>query len=109
ITMPAFHGKKLRSYVGEMAAEIDAWLATLGESGEFELIEMAGQLTMAMVARCVFGARFRKRLGPGFLKHFVDLSGGLEFVLPTNLPLPRFFRRDRALRTLQQLLGEAVA
>ncbi|MDP2313129.1 MAG: cytochrome P450 [Pseudomonadota bacterium] len=109
IMLPAFHGKKLRSYVGEMSEEVEAWLDTLGERGEFELVGVAEQLTMAMVTRCVFGARFRERLGPGFVDHFVDLSGGLEFILPTNLPLPRFIRRDRALRTLQQLLGQVVA
>ncbi|MES2643486.1 MAG: cytochrome P450 [Myxococcota bacterium] len=109
ITLPAFHGKKIRSYVGEMAAEVDAWLDTLGDSGEFELIGTAERLTMAMAARCVFGPRFRERLGPDFVEHFVHLSGGLEFILPTNLPLPRFRRRDRALRTLQKLLGEVVA
>ncbi len=109
IMLPAFHGKKLKSYVGEMAVEVESWLDTLGDEGEFELIDTAERLTMAMAARCVFGPRFRERLGPQFVEHFVHLSGGLEFLLPTNLPLPRFLRRDRALRALQQLFGEVVA
>ncbi len=109
IMLPAFHGKKLKSYVGEMAMEVENWLDTLGDEGEFELVGTAERLTMAMAARCVFGPRFRERLGPDFIEHFVHLSGGLEFILPTNLPLPRFIRRDRARRTLQKLLGEVVA
>lgn len=109
VMLPAFHGRKLRSYVPEMAAEVSAWLDTLGESGEFELCETAERLTMAMAARCVFGPRFRERLGPDFVQHFVNLSGGLEFVLPTNLPLPRFRRRDKSLRALQALFRAIVA
>ena len=108
IMMPAFQGKKLRGYVVAMAREVEAWLATLPASGEFELISVAEQLTMAMVTRAVFGEKFRERLGDDFPQLFVDLSGGLEFVLPTNLPLPRFRRRDRALKKLQTVLGEVV-
>ncbi|MDP2340632.1 MAG: cytochrome P450 [Deltaproteobacteria bacterium] len=109
IMLPAFQGKKLKSYVGAMATEVSAWLDTLGERGEFELIDVAEKLTMNMVSRAVFGDLFRERLGDDFQQLFVDLSGGLEFVLPTNLPLPRFRRRDRALKKLQTVLGQVVA
>ena len=108
IMLPAFQGKKLRGYVDAMAREVDAWTSTLPPAGELELIDLADRLTMAMVTRAVFGERFRERLGDDFPQLFVDLSGGLEFVLPTNLPLPRFRRRDRALKKLQQVLGEVV-
>lgn len=108
IMLPAFQGKKLRGYVGEMAREVEEWLATLPAAGEFELLAVAEKLTMAMATRAVFGPRFRERLGDDFPQLFVDLSGGLEFVLPTNLPLPRFRRRDRALKQLQRVLGEVV-
>jgi sterol 14-demethylase len=108
IMMPAFQGKKLRGYVVAMAKEVEAWISTLPESGEIELVSVAEQLTMAMVTRAVFGEKFRERLGDDFPQLFVDLSGGLEFVLPTNLPLPRFRRRDRALKKLQTVLGEVV-
>jgi len=108
IMLPAFQGKKLRGYVVEMAREVDAWMATLPDSGTLELISVAEKLTMAMVTRAVFGEKFRERLGDDFPGLFEDLSGGLEFVLPTNLPLPRFRRRDRALKKLQAVLGEVV-
>lgn len=109
IMLPAFQGKKLKSYVSAMAAEVTGWLDTLGERGELELIDVAEKLTMTMVSRAVFGDEFRERLGEDFQQLFVDLSGGLEFVLPTNLPLPRFRRRDRALKKLQAVLGAVVA
>ena len=108
IMLPAFGGKKFRSYVAEMAAEADEWLQTLGDEGTFDLCEVSTQITMAMVARAILGEPFRRRLGPELARLFGDLAGGLEFVLPTNLPLPRFRRRDRALARLQQVLGEAV-
>lgn len=108
IMLPAFQGRKLAGYVDAMAREVGAWLDTLPAQGEFELIDVAERLTMAMVSRAVFGDKFREKLGKDFTDLFVDLSGGLEFVLPTNLPLPRFRRRDRALKKLQQLFGEIV-
>jgi sterol 14alpha-demethylase len=108
IMLPAFQGRKLAGYVNAMAREVGAWLDTLPAQGEFELIDVAERLTMAMVSRAVFGDKFREKLGKDFTDLFVDLSGGLEFVLPTNLPLPRFRRRDRALKKLQQLFGEIV-
>ncbi len=108
IMLPAFHGKKLRSYVGEMAAEVEAWLDTLGPEGTFDLCAVSQQLTMNVVARAILGEPFRRRLGPELSRLFADLAGGLEFVLPTNLPLPRFIRRDRALKRLREILGEVV-
>ncbi|MFO0649760.1 MAG: cytochrome P450 [Polyangiales bacterium] len=108
IMQPAFHGKKLRSYVGEMAAEVDAWLDTLGAAGTFDLCDVSQQLTMNVVARAILGEPFRRRLGPELSRLFADLAGGLEFVLPTNLPLPRFIRRDRALKRLREILGAVV-
>ena len=108
IMLPAFHGKKLKSYVAEMAAEVDEWLASLGSEGAFDLTEVSQRLTMNVVARAVLGEPFRRRLGPELARLFADLAGGLEFVLPTNLPLPRFIRRDRALKRLREILGEVV-
>ncbi|TAK18137.1 MAG: cytochrome P450 [Myxococcaceae bacterium] len=108
VMLPAFHGKKLRSYVGEMTAEVDEWLDTLGPHGTFDLCEVSQQLTMNVVARAILGEPFRRRLGPELASLFKDLAGGLEFVLPTNLPLPRFIRRDRALRKLREILGAVV-
>ncbi len=108
IMLPAFQGKKMRSYITEMANESNEWLDTLGESGEFELISTCEHLTMAVAARSIMGPRFRKQLGPELTRLFVDLSGGLEFILPTNLPLPRFIRRDRALHKIQNMLRALV-
>jgi sterol 14-demethylase len=91
-----------------MVAEVDAWLGTLGRDGVFDLCEVSQQLTMAVVARAILGEPFRKKLGPELSLLFADLARGLEFVLPTNLPLPRFIRRDRALKRLREILGAVV-
>lgn len=109
VVLPAFHGKKMRGYVAEMGRETNEWLESLGARGHFDLVEISERLTMAVAARALLGVNFRRALGPELLQLFADLSGGLEFLLPTNLPLPRFIRRDRARARLEKLFTEVIA
>jgi sterol 14-demethylase len=109
VVLPAFQGKKMRGYVTEMGNEATEWLDTLGERGQFDLVEISERLTMAMAARALLGVNFRRTLGPELQRLFGDLSGGLEFLLPTNIPLPRFIRRDRARVRLERVFTEVIA
>lgn len=108
VMQPAFQGRKLKLYLDEMMNETTEWLDTLGPRGELDLVAAAERLTLAVVARAVLGADFRRRLGGELTRELDALSRGLEFVLPTNLPLPRFIRRDRAQRRLRAMFGEVV-
>ena len=38
-----------------------------------------------------------------------DLAHGMEFIFPPNLPLPRFYRRDRARRLLTEMLRPVLS
>ncbi len=109
IVLPAFQGKKLDGYVQAMVAETEDWLATLGDTGSFRLVDAMGSLAIFMTIRAIVGEDFRRRAGAEFWDLFQSLSGGVEYVLPPNLPLPRFRRRDRAKHELHRMLGKIIA
>jgi sterol 14-demethylase len=104
----AFQGNKMRGHVRVMARETSAWLDTLGDEGTFELYESFAALGMNIAASAFMGQEIRRRMAE-FLPLFEDLARGMEFVLPPNLPLPRFRRRDRAKQKLMEMIRPVIA
>ncbi len=107
--LPAFQARKMAGYVQTMAKETRAWMDTLGDSGTFELIGAFERLTMYIAASALLGEAFRHRMGDLFWRLYRDLAAGIEFMLPPNLPLPRFIRRDRARRKLESIVRQVIA
>jgi sterol 14-demethylase len=103
----AFRGQRMDRHVEVMAAETDAWLETLGDSGTFDMNAAFAKLGMNIAASAFMGPRIRSNMGE-FLPLYDDLARGMEFVLPPNLPLPRFIRRDRARRRLAELIKPEI-
>ncbi|GGM54612.1 cytochrome P450 [Longimycelium tulufanense] len=99
----AFQGGQLAHYTETMVKEVDSWLDTLGDSGQFELWDAIEPLVMRIAASALLGPEIRTRVDQ-FRPLLTDLARGMEFVLPPNLPLPKFFRRDRARRQLSEML-----
>ena len=104
----AFQGRKMHAHVDVMVQEISWWLNRLGSEGTFELFEAFTSLGMNIAASAFMGTEIRQRM-PEFLPLFEDLARGMEFILPPNLPLPRFRRRDRAKRKLNELIAPILA
>ena len=109
IFLKAFQGRKFRKYVQAMGREVNDWLDTLGDEGEFDLVRVFGELTMYVAARAFLGKEFRNELGSQYYDLFRELSLGMEFVFPSNWPLPRFRRRDRAKAKLHEMIGAIIA
>ncbi|MCG8348372.1 MAG: cytochrome P450 [Chloroflexales bacterium] len=109
ILTPAFQSKKMGGYVQAMIRETEDWFEELGESGEFDPEQTFGRLTMFVAARAFMGNKFRQRMGTEFWRLYRDLAGGIEYVLPPNLPLSRFRRRDRARIMLHALMRPVLA
>lgn len=107
--LPAFQGRRMAGYVEVMGRETQRWLDELGEEGVFDLVTSLERLTMYIAASALLGEDFRMRLGDHFAALYRDLALGIEFLLPTNLPLPRFIRRDRAKRKLEALIDGLIA
>jgi sterol 14-demethylase len=104
----AFQGGRLAHYREVIAGEVDQWLDGLGDHGEFELWETFEPLAMRIAASALLGPEIRGRIDV-FRPLLVDLAAGMEFILPPNLPLPKFRRRDLARTRLTSMLGPLVA
>lgn len=109
IMLPAFSGQKMGAYIEAMRCETQDWLDSLGDSGQFGLPTEFEKLTMYIAARAFMGEDFRRQLGDEFAFLYRQLGEGIEFLLPSNLPLPRFRRRDRAKAKLEAMIGEVIA
>jgi sterol 14-demethylase len=103
----AFHPKQMQAHVGAMVDETQSWLDQLGDRGEAELDDSFSTLAMRIAARALMGEEIRRSLDR-FIPLFFDLARGMDFVLPPNLPLPRFRRRDRARVQLRELVAPIV-
>jgi sterol 14-demethylase len=104
----AFQGRRLTRYTEIMVGEVGAWLNGLGAGGSFELWETVEPLMMRIAAQTLLGREIRERIDE-FRPLLTDLARGMDFVLPPNLPLPKFFRRDRARRLLTEMLRPVLA
>lgn len=104
----AFQGDRMQRYLHVMQAEIRAWLDSLGDQGAFDLFEAFAELGMNIAASAFMGPEMRARM-TRIRPLYADLARGMEFVLPPNLPLPRFRRRDQARQELLRLMRPVVA
>src|SRR5215203_5656039 len=109
ILQPSFRGGLMGGYVGVMTQETLSWLDTLGSEGEFDIRAVFEPLSMYIGASALMGRDFRRHMKNQFWALYRDLAGGMEFVLPPNLPLPRFRRRDRARTKLRAMLRSIIA
>lgn len=107
VLQQAFRGKNMAGYVDKMIHETLLWLSSLGREGTFELWYSLEKLSMHIAASSLMGQELRSRIDE-FLPLYHDLSNGMEFILPPNLPLPRFRRRDRARVALAEMIRPLI-
>ncbi len=107
ILQKAFRGKNMATYVDKMVHETLLWLDTLGDEGVFELWYSFEKLSMHIAASSLMGRELREHIDQ-FLPLYHDLANGMEFILPPNLPLPRFRRRDRARVALAEMIRPLI-
>jgi len=104
----AFQGGRMNRYAEAMARETSEWIADLGDEGQFELYDSFAALGMNIAATAFMGPEIRQRMEE-FKPLYQDLAKGMDFVLPPNLPLPKFRRRDRARRALSEMIRPLIA
>lgn len=100
--------KKMENYVQVMADEVQTWFKQLGDAGQFDLVSTFEMLTQHVAARSFMGDDFYHQLSNEFWALYKDLAGGIDFILPPNLPLPRFLRRNRARRRMEAMLRPII-
>lgn len=100
----AFRREKMAYYITIMEREVQKWLDTLGEDGQFEVVETMGWLTQNVAGSALMGDRFMAEAGPEFWDLYADLGKALDPVLPPNLLLPKFWRRDKARARMAEII-----
>lgn len=104
----AFQGDHLARHVEVMAAEVDRWLESLGDAGTFEVWNAMEAVSMRIASSALLGTEVRRRIDE-FRPLLRDLARGMEFLLPPDLPLARFRRRDLARRQLYEMIAPVLA
>lgn len=109
VVLEAFRREKMLHYADIMQEVIQEWLDRLGDSGEIELVSEITHLVQEVAGNCFLGREAHRQLGREFWALYSDLAQGLDPLLPPNLPLPKFWRRDRAKAGLQKIMAPVIA
>ncbi|MCC6166900.1 MAG: cytochrome P450 [Caldilineaceae bacterium] len=109
ILQAIFSRERMARYVQAMQTEVQLWLDSLGEQGEMDITAEMLRLTQHVAGRAFIGAEFRAELGEDFWQDYDALSRAIDPLTPPNLPLPKFRRRDRALRRIRETLLPVLA
>lgn len=104
-----FGRERMVGYIAAMNAEIQRWLDSLGQFGEIDITAEMLRLTQYVAGRAFIGKDFAQELGEDFWQEYGAISASLDPVLPPNLPLPKFIRRDRAKKKITQTLKKVIA
>jgi sterol 14-demethylase len=96
----------MRGHAVVIARETERLIAKWGEAGTVDLLDFFAELTIYTSASCLIGPDFREELGPELVPIFKDLERGTDAFAYVNpyLPIPSFWKRDRARRRLVQYL-----
>jgi sterol 14-demethylase len=104
-----FRHDKMAKYVAAMRAEIQRWLDSLGDAGEVNISAAMLPLTQSVAGHAFIGANFRDELPERFWTDYQSLSAAIDPLLPHNLPLPKFIRRDRARERMRADFRQLIA
>ncbi|MEO1289172.1 MAG: cytochrome P450 [Chloroflexota bacterium] len=108
IIAPLLGGRHMKEHVRAMVVETSDWIDTAGQTGNFDINDFCQHITMYVASRALLGDAFRQHVGHEFVEAFHALANGIDQVLPANLPLPRFRKRDKARQELSILLGDLI-
>lgn len=103
-----FKRERMTHYIQAMNIEVQRWLDSLGKSGEVDFTKSMLNLTQSVAGRALIGAEYEQELGADFWAEYTLISASLDPVLPPNLPLPKFWRRDQAKKKIHQTLGKLI-
>jgi sterol 14-demethylase len=99
-----FKRERMVGYIEAMNTEVQRWLDSLGQTGEMDITEAMLHLAQFVAGRALIGENFRDELNDEFWQDYALISQSLDPVLPPNLPLPKFKRRDRARAKISAVL-----
>ncbi len=105
----AFRRQKMLHYIKVMQSETQKWLDSLADEGEMEITAEVGRLVQEVAGHALMGQDFQAKVGREFWELYLDVGKSLDQVLPPNLPLPKFRRRDKAKARMRDILQPIIA
>jgi sterol 14-demethylase len=109
VVLELFRREKMLHYIDVMYDEVQKWLDSLGDEGEMELVSEITYLVQEVAGNCFLGPETHQQIGREFWELYIDLSKGLDPLLPPDLPLPKFRRRDEAREGLRRIMAPIIA
>lgn len=104
-----FKREKMLHYVDVMQKVVQEWLDGFGDSGEIEITSEIGVLVQEVAGYCFLGPDVHQAIGREFWDLYADLGKALDPLLPPNLPLPKFYKRDKAKARMTEILRPIIA
>lgn len=113
--------ENFRAYVGMIEEEVENFLTNdqsfsdfhnegHGKWGVFDACQTLQEITILTASRTLQGKEVREGLDKSFSGLYNDLDGGftpLNFLFP-NLPLPSYWRRDRAHKKMSKFYTDII-
>jgi sterol 14-demethylase len=108
--MPALRDARMQTYAQGMQEEAEAFTASWGERGEFDLLQAMNELTVFNACRCLIGRDFRRHLTAEFAHSYHDLEAGVNLVafFKPHWPLPAMRRRDQGRAQIVRLIASVL-
>lgn len=104
-----FSRQKMVAYLEAMHIEVQYWLDSLGNTGEIDISNEMLKVAQYVAGHAFIGPNFREELGDEFWNEYDAISRAIDPILPSDWPLPKNVRRDRAKKRTQQRVGQIIA
>jgi sterol 14-demethylase len=108
VLQEVFRRERMAGYIQAMNIEIQRWIDGLGDAGVMDLSAEMLRLAQFVAGHTLIGPQYQQELGEGFWDLYLDISRSLDPILPPNLPLPKFRRRDKAKAAINKIFHEMI-
>ncbi len=108
--LPALKDKRMRTYGEAVVREVSDSISSWGDSGTLDFVDFCRVLTNFTSSRCLLGKEFREGMNEEFAAVYHDLEQGVTPLayLNAHLPIPSFWRRDRARVRLVEMITSII-
>jgi sterol 14-demethylase len=109
--LPALKDRRMRTYGEAVVYETEQTIATWGEMGVVDFVDFCRVLTNFTSSRCLLGREFREGMNEEFAAVYHDLERGVTPLAYINahLPIPSFWKRDRARVRMVEMITSIVS
>ncbi len=108
VLQEVFRRERMAGYILAMNIEIQRWIDGLGDAGVMDFSAEMLRLAQFVAGHALIGPQYQQELGEGFWDLYLDISRSLDPILPPNLPLPKFRRRDKAKAAINKIFQEMI-